>query len=129
MKILMAASECVPFIKTGGLADVLGALPKALLAAGEDVRVVLPKYGEIGEEYRSQMTTVCYFYVNLGWRRQYCGVESLKLNGITYSAAPVTLTVVVGPQDDGDNASLLEIKSGEKIVLCDNCGRILFNAD
>ena len=84
MKILMAASECVPFIKTGGLADVLGALPKALLAAGEDVRVVLPKYGEIGEEYRSQMTTVCYFYVNLGWRRQYCGVESLKLNGITY---------------------------------------------
>lgn len=84
MKILMAASECVPFVKTGGLADVLGALPKALRATGEDVRVVLPKYGEISEEYRSQMTTVCYFYVNLGWRRQYCGIETLELNGIVY---------------------------------------------
>ncbi len=84
MKILMAASECVPFVKTGGLADVLGALPKALSAAGEDVRVVLPKYQEIGEEYRSQMTCLTYFYVNLGWRRQYCGVETLTLNGITY---------------------------------------------
>ena len=84
MKILMAASECVPFIKTGGLADVLGALPKALAAAGEDVRVVLPKYGEIGEAYRSQMTSVGSFYINLGWRRQYCGIESLAMNGITF---------------------------------------------
>ena len=84
MKILMAASECVPFIKTGGLADVLGALPKALAAAGEDVRVVLPKYGEIGEAYRSQMTSVGSFYINLGWRRQYCGIESLTMNGITF---------------------------------------------
>lgn len=84
MKILMVASECVPFVKTGGLADVLGALPKALTAAGEDVRVVLPKYGEISEDYRSQMTSVGYFYVNLGWRRQYCGVDTLALNGVTY---------------------------------------------
>jgi len=84
MKILMAASECVPFIKTGGLADVLGALPKALAAAGEDVRVVLPKYGEISEAYRSQMTSVGNFYINLGWRRQYCGIETLTMNGITF---------------------------------------------
>ncbi len=84
MKILMAASECVPFIKTGGLADVLGALPKALAAAGEDIRVVLPKYGEIGEKYRAEMTSLGYFYVNLGWRRQYCGIDTLKLNGITF---------------------------------------------
>jgi len=84
MKILMAASECVPFIKTGGLADVLGALPKALAAAGEDVRIVIPKYGEISEEYRSQMTSLGYFYINLGWRRQYCGIETLKLGDITF---------------------------------------------
>ena len=83
MKILMAASECVPFIKTGGLADVIGALPKYIAAEGEDVRVVIPKYGEIPEAYRAQMVHVCDFYVDLGWRHQYCGVESLELNGIT----------------------------------------------
>jgi len=84
MKILMAASECVPFIKTGGLADVLGALPKALAAAGEDVRIVIPKYGEISEDYRSQMTSLGYFYVTLGWRRQYCGIDMLKIGDITF---------------------------------------------
>ncbi len=83
MKILMAASECVPFIKTGGLADVIGALPKYIAAEGEDVRIVIPKYGEISETYRDQMTHLCDFYIDLGWRRQYCGVETLDLNGIT----------------------------------------------
>ena len=84
MKILMAASECVPFVKTGGLADVLGALPKALAAQGEDVRVVLPLYAEISEEYKQQMTQKCVFYVDLGWRHQYCGVKELTLSGVTY---------------------------------------------
>ncbi len=79
----MAASECVPFIKTGGLADVIGALPKYIKAEGEDIRIVIPKYGEISEVYRDQMTHLCDFYVDLGWRRQYCGVETLELNGIT----------------------------------------------
>ena len=84
MKILMAASECVPFVKTGGLADVLGALPKALAAQGEDVRVVLPLYAEIPEDYKQQMTQKCVFYVDLGWRHQYCGVKELTLAGVTY---------------------------------------------
>ena len=83
MKILMAASECVPFIKTGGLADVIGALPKHFAAEGEDVRIVIPKYGEIAETYKSQMTHLCDFTIELGWRRQYCGVETLELDGIT----------------------------------------------
>ena len=83
MKILMAASECVPFIKTGGLADVIGALPRHIADEGEDIRIVIPKYGEIPETYRSQMTHLCDFYLDLGWRRQYCGVEALELNGIT----------------------------------------------
>ena len=84
MKILMAASECVPFVKTGGLADVIGALPKALAAEGVDVRVVVPKYVEIPESYRERMTHLCDFTVELGWRRQYCGIDTLAENGITF---------------------------------------------
>lgn len=84
LKILMAASECVPFVKTGGLADVIGALPKALSAEGVDVRIVLPKYVEISDEYRARMTRVCEFEVELGWRRQYCGVEMIEAGGLTF---------------------------------------------
>ena len=84
MKILFATSECVPFVKTGGLADVVGALPKEILKAGEDVRVILPLYKAIGPEWREQMQHVLYFYVNLGWRRQYVGIEKLEYAGITY---------------------------------------------
>ena len=84
MKILMAASECVPFVKTGGLADVIGALPKEIVKNGDDVRVVIPKYVQIDEAYRSQMKHVCYYYVDLGWRHLYCGIEMLKLDGVTF---------------------------------------------
>ena len=84
MKILFVTSECVPFVKTGGLADVTGALPKEILKAGEDVRVILPLYKAIGQEWRDQMEHVVYFYVNLGWRRQYVGIEKLEYAGITF---------------------------------------------
>ena len=84
MKILFATSECVPFVKTGGLADVIGALPKEILKAGEDVRVILPLYKAIGPAWREQMQHMLYFYVNLGWRRQYVGIEKLEYAGITY---------------------------------------------
>ena len=84
MRILFATSECVPFVKTGGLADVAGALPKEILKAGEDIRVILPLYKAIGQEWRSQMEHVLYFYVNLGWRRQYVGIEKLQYAGITF---------------------------------------------
>ncbi len=84
MKILFATSECVPFVKTGGLADVVGALPKEILKAGEDVRVILPLYKAIGHEWREHMQHVLYFYVNLGWRRQYVGIETLQYAGITF---------------------------------------------
>ncbi|MDD3110122.1 MAG: glycogen/starch synthase, partial [Eubacteriales bacterium] len=84
MKILFTASECVPFVKTGGLADVVGSLAPVLAAQGHDVRVVLPKYGSIPEQYERLMIHTVDFEVNLGWRRQYCGVEQLELNGVTY---------------------------------------------
>ena len=84
MKVLFAASECVPFVKTGGLADVVGALPKVLAKEGADVRVILPLYKEIGQQWRDKMTHVLYTYINLGWRRQYCGIETLEYEGITF---------------------------------------------
>ena len=84
MKILFAASECVPFIKTGGLADVVGALSPVLKAQGADVRVILPLYAAIPEQYVSQMKLECEFEVELCWRRQYCGVKSLEYQGVTF---------------------------------------------
>ncbi len=84
MKILFAASECVPFIKTGGLADVVGALSPVLKQKGADVRVMLPLYASIPEKWTSQMKTECEFEVELGWRKQYCGVKSLEYQGVTF---------------------------------------------
>ncbi|MHC1786656.1 MAG: glycogen synthase GlgA [Christensenellales bacterium] len=84
MKILFAASECVPFIKTGGLADVVGSLAPVLAHNGNDVRVILPKYAAIPEKYEKQMRHVLDFEVQLGWRRQYCGIESLEMEGVTF---------------------------------------------
>ncbi|MDQ0194765.1 glycogen synthase GlgA [Paenibacillus wynnii] len=82
MKVLFAAAEAHPFIKTGGLADVIGALPKALKSAGVDVRVILPKFRGIPEKFKSQMEPVAVVDVLVGWRNQYCGIERIILDGI-----------------------------------------------
>ena len=84
MKILMVASEAAPFIKTGGLGDVVGSLPKELARQGVDVRVVIPKYQAIPWEYRQKMQHIGYKYIPLGWRNQYMGVETLEKDGVTY---------------------------------------------
>ena len=84
MKILFAASESVPFVKTGGLADVVGALAPVLAKQGHDVRVIIPDFSAIPQEYTSKMTHVCDFEVQLGWRRQYCGIEKLEQDGVIW---------------------------------------------
>lgn len=83
MKIAFVSSECAPFVKTGGLADVAGALPRALAGLGAEVCCILPKYGLIPKEYRSQMEHAADFHIDLGWRKQYVGVEKLEMGGVT----------------------------------------------
>ncbi|MCR2803151.1 glycogen synthase GlgA [Paenibacillus soyae] len=84
MNILFATSEAVPLAKTGGLADVAGALPKALNARGADVRIVLPKYEEIPDSYLQEFRLLAEFQVSFGWRNQYCGLLAARIDGVTY---------------------------------------------
>jgi starch synthase len=84
MRVLFVASEASPFIKTGGLGDVAGALPKALAQKGADARVVIPKYKEINWEVRDKLRFVKWFNVRVGWREQFCGVWEYFYNGVTY---------------------------------------------
>ena len=84
IRVLFAAFEAVPFMKTGGLGDVAGSLPQALLQAGIEARVMLPKFKTIPEVYRNKMTHVTDFNVSLGWRNLYCGVEKLRHKGVVY---------------------------------------------
>lgn len=83
-KILFAASEGVPFIKTGGLADVIGSLPKHISKEEYDVRIILPKYLSISEDYRQQMEFVTCFYMDLAWRNQYVGINQMEYDGVTF---------------------------------------------
>ena len=83
LRVLFAASEAEPFIKTGGLGDVGGSLPKALKNAGCEVRVILPKFGTIAERYTEKMTHLTDFRLQLAWRDLYCGIEKLVEDGIT----------------------------------------------
>ncbi len=84
MQIVFASAECAPFVKTGGLGDVAGSLPAALVRAGAEVIVMVPKYATIKDEYKAQMVHFSDFYVSLGWRNEYCGLEKLEHDGVTY---------------------------------------------
>lgn len=84
MQIVFASAECAPFVKTGGLGDVAGSLPAALVRAGAEVIVMVPKYATIKDEYKAQMEHFSDFYVSLGWRNENCGLEKLEHDGVTY---------------------------------------------
>ena len=84
MKILYASSEAAPFVKTGGLGDVAGSLPQALREKGVDARVILPLYRCIPQQYKDKMTYLNHIYIDMAWRKQYCGVFSLELDGTIF---------------------------------------------
>ena len=83
-KILFAASECVPFIKTGGLADVVGSLPKNFTKDEFDVRVILPKYACMKQEWKDKLEYQTNFYMDYNWKSRYVGILKLELNGVTF---------------------------------------------
>ena len=84
LHIAFASAEAAPFVKTGGLGDVAGSLPHALKAAGADIVVFVPRYDTIAQEYKDRMEHLCDFYVPLGWRNEYCGLERLNHEGVDY---------------------------------------------
>lgn len=84
LKILYVSSEAAPFSKTGGLGDVAGSLPAALCKKGVDARVMVPLYRCIAQEYKDRMTYIDHIYIDMGWRKQYCGVFELQHEGCTY---------------------------------------------
>ncbi len=82
--VLFASFEATPFIKTGGLGDVAGALPATLNALDIDVRVIVPKLKTIPDEFKSKMTHITSFYVPLSWRNEFCGIEKLTMGKTIY---------------------------------------------
>lgn len=121
MKVLFVGSEATPFSKTGGLADVLGSLPKELVKLGIDARVVLPKHGVTKAKFHDQLTPVCHFKVNVGPKKEYAGVEMMEYDGVTFYFIDNEYyfgyrDTLYGHYDDGerygffDNAVLLMLK-------------------
>ncbi|MGL5270013.1 MAG: glycogen/starch synthase, partial [Selenomonadaceae bacterium] len=78
LKVLFAASEAVPFAKTGGLADVAGSLPKELRRQGVDVRLIMPKYGSIKSKYKEQMQHLATGAIQVAWRKKFIGIDYLE---------------------------------------------------
>ena len=83
-KILFVSSEAVPYVKTGGLADVVGSLPKYFDKKEYDVRVVIPKYACMDRSFLPNLKFLCHFYVNLNWRRQYVGIFESEYHGVHF---------------------------------------------
>ncbi|MBM7704805.1 glycogen synthase GlgA [Metabacillus iocasae] len=109
MNVLFAVSECVPFVKTGGLADVAGSLPKDLVKLGTNVCVIMPKYGQIAQKYKEEMKLKKVINVQVGWRNQYCGLEVMQVDGVTYvfldNEYYFNRETLYGHYDDGERFS------------------------
>lgn len=106
MKVLFVASEAAPFIKVGGLGDVMGALPKELVKKGVDARVVIPLYSAIGQQLREKMEYKTNGYVNNSWRNTYCGLFTAQADGVTYyfidNEQYFKRDAIYGAYDDGE---------------------------
>ncbi|WP_297079177.1 glycogen synthase GlgA [uncultured Enterococcus sp.] len=122
MKILFAAAECAPFFKSGGLGDVAGALPKKLKEKGHDIRVILPYMSLIPKEYQEATTDVLDFVIDVGWRKQYCGIKTLTLNDVQYyfidNQYYFNRPAIYGYDDDGERFAFFQqalIEAMEKL--------------
>lgn len=113
MKILFVAAEGAPFAKTGGLGDVIGALPKNLVKHGHDVSVILPYYDMIEAKFGSQVEDLFYFYTNVGWRHQYVGIKKIKKDGVNFYFIDNQYYFfrghVYGDFDDGERFSFFQL--------------------
>ncbi|ACL69447.1 glycogen synthase GlgA [Halothermothrix orenii] len=111
MKILFVAAESYPFIKVGGLGDVVGSLPLALKKQGHDVRVMIPKYGSIPEKYKSQMGYINSLVVPLAWRKQFCTLEGTTFKGVPFyfvdNSYYFNRTRIYGYHDDAERFAFL----------------------
>ena len=119
MKILYVTSEASPFCKTGGLADVAGSLPPALAAAGDEVAVILPLYGQISSQWKEQMTFCGSMYVDLAWRHEYCGLFCVEHKGVTWLQFGFQIGVALGVTIPVDiYARIAELIIGRTTCLC-----------
>ncbi len=129
IKVLFATSEANPFIKTGGLGDVMGALPKELHRKGIDVRVVLPKYSQIKKEMLDKLNFVKWFMVNVGWREQYCGIYECEYDGVIYylldSEFYFNRSGLYGEGDDGERFAFFDRAVLETLKQLDWCPDII----
>lgn len=117
MKLMFVAAEGAPFAKTGGLGDVIGALPKSLVKKGHQVAVVLPYYDSIAAKFGDAIEDVLYFYTNVGWRRQYVGVKTVKRDGVTFyfidNQQYFYRGTIYGEWDDGERFAYFQLAALE----------------
>ncbi len=129
IKVLFATSEANPFIKTGGLGDVMGALPKELSRKGLDVRVILPKYSKIKEEMLDKLKFIKWFMVPVGWREQYCGIYEYEYQGVVYYLIDnefyFNRTNLYGEGDDGERFAFFDRAVLESLKQIDWCPDII----
>lgn len=130
MNLLFVASECTPFFKSGGLGDVLGALPKELAKQGHEVRVIIPYFVQlIPNEYKEQMEDVTNFTVEVGWRKQYCGIKELKQNGVTYyfidNLYYFDRPTLYGYDDEAERFAFFQLAAIEMLEVVDYIPEIL----
>ena len=112
MKIMFAAAEGAPFAKTGGLGDVIGALPKALAKKGNEVIVVLPYYDLVDAGFGDQVSYEGYYYTDVGWRHQYVGIRKLIRDGVTFYFLTISsISSAEGSMERGMTASALPSSS------------------